>query len=122
MITPLSNLPPNMVGFVASHEVTKDDFVKVVIPAVKKIVAATGELNYLLVIDTPLRNFTFGAWWQDALLGLRNLGKWRRAAIVSDSGAVNRFTDIFSLVVPGQFKGFRPEQLQAAIRWVSRHA
>lgn len=108
-----------MVGFKATGEVTKEDFENVVMPAVKSLVAKQGELNYLLLIDTELKNFTAGAWWQDALLGIKNLTKWRRAAIVSDSSGISAFTNIFSVVVPGEFKGFKPSELDDAIHWVS---
>lgn len=110
---------PNMVGFIATGEVTKNDFENVVIPAVDEVVQKTGELNYLLVIDTALKNFTAGARWQDALLGIKKITKWHRAAIVSDSSGINTFTNVFSVVVPGEFKGFKPEELKDAISWVS---
>lgn len=115
----MDGVPDNMVAFMASGEVTKDDFQNVVEPAVQQAVKATGELNYLMVIDTSLKNFTAGAWWQDALLGLKRLTKWHRAAIVTDSAAINTFTNIFSVIVPGEFKGFKPSELDRAIAWVS---
>lgn len=108
-----------MVGFRASKEVTKDDFDKVVLPAVAELIQRTDELNYMLVLDTPLKNFTLGAWIKDALLGLNNLNKWNRVAIVSDSESLNSFTSIFSKVMPGEFKGYAPEQMDEAIEWVS---
>lgn len=108
-----------MVGFRATGKITQEDFDKVVMPAVNDLVARTNELNYLMVIDTDLRNFTIGAWWKDALMGLKNITKWRRAAIVSGSEGIRQFTDIFSVVVPGEFKGFEPYDLESAIYWVS---
>jgi SpoIIAA-like len=119
MITQLKNIPNTMVGFRASNEVTKDDFDKIVLPAVAELVQRTDELNYLLVLDTPIKNFTLGAWIKDALLGLNNLSKWNRAAIVSDSDNIIAFTNMFSNVMPGEFKGFTPDQLDEATKWVS---
>jgi len=72
-----------------------------------------------MVIDTDLSNFTAGAWLQDALLGLKNIGSWNRAAILSDSEGIKTFTNIFSIVVPGEFKGFSKDQLEEAVVWVS---
>lgn len=119
MIQRISSLPDTMVGFRAVGEVTKDDFDQIVIPAVKEIVEKTGQLNYMLVIDTSLQNFTAGAWIKDAILGIKNLTKWHRAAIVSDSEAIKKFTDFFSILIPGEFKGFDHESLQEAIDWTS---
>ncbi|PZR23989.1 MAG: STAS/SEC14 domain-containing protein [Citrobacter freundii] len=119
MIQRLKEAPSSIAAFRASGEVTKDDFDKVVIPVVNDVVEKTGELNYLMVIDTPLKNFTAGAWWKDALMGLKKITKWRRAAIITDSDGVKKFTDLFSIVVPGEFKGFKPDQLNEAINWVA---
>jgi hypothetical protein len=122
MIQRISSLPETMVGFRAVGEVTKEDFDHIVIPAVKEIVEKTGQLNYLLVIDTSIENFTAGAWVKDAILGIKNLTQWQRAAIVSDSKAIKKFTDFFSMLIPGEFKGFDHESLQEAIDWTSSKA
>lgn len=119
MITQIKDIPNTMVGFRASGEVTKEDFDQVLLPAVAELVQRTDELNYMLVLDTPLKNFTFGAWIKDALLGLNNLTKWNRCAIVSDSENINSFTNMFGKVMPGEFKGFKPEQMDMAIAWTS---
>ncbi|MBL7840017.1 MAG: STAS/SEC14 domain-containing protein [Cyclobacteriaceae bacterium] len=119
MITQLKEIPNTMVGFRASGEVTREDFDQVVLPAVAELVQRTDELNYLLILDTPLKNFTLSAWIKDALLGLNNLNKWNRCAIVSDSDGINSFTNLFGKVMPGEFKGFKPELLNEAIDWVS---
>lgn len=52
-------------------------------------------------------------------MGLKKITKWRRAAIVTDSNAINKFTDIFSVLVPGEFKGFKHEELDDAVHWVA---
>lgn len=109
-----------MVAFTASGEVTKEDFETVVYPAVENVVKRENELNYLMVIDTDLKNFTMGAWLKDALLGLKKLTKWNRVAILSDSSMLNKFTDIFSVLVPGEFKGFDSSQYHQAVNWVSQ--
>lgn len=119
MIHAIENLPSNMVGFKAIYDITEKDFSEVVIPQIKVLVALTGKLNYLLVLDTSIKNFSAGAWLQDALMGIKNLMKWNRAAIVSDVKAIRIFTTIFSALIPGEFKGFEHNQLQEAVDWAS---
>jgi hypothetical protein len=119
MITQIENLPPNMVGFKASGEVTESDFTATVMPRVKELLDKTDRLNYLLVLDTSIKNFTMGAWLKDALLGLKHLTKWHRAAIVTDVSLIRTFTDIFSVLMPGEFRGFEHKDMQQAIDWVS---
>jgi len=121
MITEIREVPTNMVAFRATGEVTKEDFEKVVFPAVEKVVERTGELNYLLLLQTDAKNFTLGAWWKDMVLGLKELFKWRRAAIVTDSETIIHFTHIFSIFAPGIYKGFLPDEFDQAVTWVSGH-
>ncbi|OIV40255.1 STAS/SEC14 domain-containing protein [Flavobacterium johnsoniae] len=108
----------NIVAFRALAEVTKEDFLTAVVPAVEHLVKQTNEINFLLVLDTDIKNFTAGAWLQDALLGLKHLGKWNRAAIVTDSEDIISFTNGFSYVVPGEFHGFKKEAFNKALNWV----
>lgn len=119
MITQIQNLPANMVGFKASYEVTETDFINDVMPKVKELVSKTDTLNYMLVLDTSVKNFTAGAWFKDAVMGVKHLTKWHRAAIVSDVQAVKTFTDVFSVLMPGEFKVFEHKDQQEAIDWVS---
>src|SRR5687768_12561635 len=102
MIQQLNNLPSSMVGFRATGEVTEGDFNNVVMPEVKKLVERTDKLNYLLVLDTSLKNFTPGAWFKDAVMGIKHITKWNRAAIVTDVDAIHTFTTIFSALMPGE--------------------
>lgn len=119
MIEQMRDVPSNVAAFRAVGDVTKEDFDNVVIPAVDHLVIQTGELNFLLHLDTSMSDFTIGAWLKDAGMGLKNLLKWRKAAIVSDSDAIKKFTDAFSVVIPGEFKGFSKDQLREAIKWAS---
>ncbi|MBA9071974.1 hypothetical protein GGR22_000100 [Flavobacterium gossypii] len=118
MIEQIHNLPDNMVGFRSSGEVTQDDF-KLVNTKVSELVQKTGKLNYLLYLENSPADFTFGAWIQDALLGIKNITKWNRAAIISDSETVDKFTSFFSKIMPGEFKVFHKNDLERAIDWTS---
>lgn len=119
MIQQLENLPSNIVGFKAIGEITESDFTEIVMPKVKALIDKTDKLNYLLVLETSLSNFTIGAWMKDAVMGIKHLTKWNRAAIVSDVEAIRKFTNFFSFLMPGEFKGFEHRDLQMAIDWVS---
>jgi len=83
------------------------------------LVKKTAKLNYLLFLDNSPKDFTIGAWFQDALLGINHITRWNRAAIISDIEAVITFTDGFSKVMPGEFRGYHKSEYQAAVDWVS---
>ncbi|HCR76988.1 MAG TPA: STAS/SEC14 domain-containing protein [Chryseobacterium sp.] len=109
--------PENVAAFNATGEVTKEDFENLVFPRVKAKIEQFGELNYLMYLDTDLDNFTAGAWLEDTLLGLKNLTKWNRAAILTDNQHVQNFTEIFSVLMPGEFKSFPKGNLYNAMYW-----
>lgn len=119
MIETLNSLPANVAGFRATGEVTQDDFKNIVFPEVERLVEKQKDLNYLLLLDTDISNFTAGAWFQDVVLGLKNLTNWNRAAIVSDSEGVIKFTDAFSVLAPGEYKGYKKSEFEQAVSWVS---
>ena len=119
MITQIENLPSNIVGFKAIGEITEKDFTETVMPKVKPLIDKIDKLNYLLVLETSVKNFTIGAWMKDAMMGIKHLTKWNKAAIVSDVEAIRNFTNFFSYLMPGEFKGFEHKELQQAIDWVS---
>lgn len=117
MITQIHDVPDNIVAFRAEGEVTQDDF-DIVRQKSAELVEKTNKLNYLLLLDTPLKEFSAGAWLQDALLGIQNITKWNRAAIVTDSEGIQDFTAIFSKVMPGEFRGFAKSEYETAVDWV----
>ena len=106
MLSIIPDLPSNVVGVKATGEVTRQDFNAVVMPAVDALANQTDKINYLLWLDTDISKFEAGAWMKDALMGLKHLFKWNRVAIVTDQKGVEKFTDVFSYVVPGNYKGF----------------
>ncbi len=119
MIELIQGLPSHVAGFRATGEVTQEDYKNVVFPAAEELVQRTGELNYVFVFDTPFKNMSAGAWWQDTVLSLTKMSKRHRAAIVTASEGANRFTDIWGIFTPGQFKGFLPEEYTEAVEWAS---
>lgn len=117
MITVIPDAPDNVAAFHAQGEITKDDFENLVFPQVKAKVTFFDELNYLLYLDTDLSSFSAGAWVQDIILGLKNLTKWSRCAIVTDKVGVQDFTDAVGVLMPGEFKSFPKEDLANALFW-----
>ena len=61
MITQIENLAAIMIGFNDSNDVTKEYFTNLVMPKVKELVSKTDNLNYMLVLNTSVKNFTAAA-------------------------------------------------------------
>ncbi len=119
MITIIEGLPDYVAGFEASGEVTKHDYDTVLIPAVNEVTKRTGELYYLFIMRSGLGHFSAGAMFDDLKVGLQHITQWKKMAIVSDSKVIEKFTDLFSYIVPGQSKGFPIDKVEEAKQWVS---
>lgn len=117
MIITIPETPDNIVALKATGDITKEDFENCVIPQVKAKVNQFDELNCLLLLDTDLDNFTLDAWLQDALMGLKNLTKWNRVAIVTDHLALRNYITIFSVFIPGEYSTYPVEDLANAVYW-----
>lgn len=119
MITQIAGLAGNTVGFTLTGDIIKEDYDNIIFPAVKKAKEAGGDINLLLVINTDLSRFTMGAWMKDALLGLQNLTRFNRVAVVSDSHMVKNMTSMANMVVPGEYKYFMHTEENEAKVWIS---
>jgi len=119
MLRYIKDLPGHVVGIHAAGEVSKDDYEKVLIPRLEELVQRQGEINYLLILETDVSNFTAGAWWDDFKLGLKHFKQWNKIAIVTDQKWVEWISDAFRLFIPGKSRGFSLAELDDAIKWVS---
>ncbi|PAW94488.1 STAS/SEC14 domain-containing protein [Mucilaginibacter sp. MD40] len=119
MLQFIKDLPKHVVGIHAIGEVTKDDVDKVLIPKIDELVKRQDEINYLLILETDVQNWSTGAWLYDIKMGIRNFTKWNKIAVVSDQKGVQWFTEVFHFFVPGKSKGFSLNNLDEAVKWVS---
>jgi len=118
MLAEITGLPDQVFGVRATGEVTSDDLKNVLLPGLKRTADRFNEIRYLLVLDTDIKNFTAGAWLQDAKAGLQNFTRWKKIAVVTAEKGVEWFTDIFTVATPGSSKGFKPTEIEEAKAWV----
>jgi len=119
MLQLINDLPDFVVGVKASGEVSKEDLETVLVPAIDRQAEQYDAIYYLLLLETDVKNWDFGAWISDAKIGLKHLTKWKKIAVVTEQESVQHFTDIFSKLVPGEARGYTPEELETAKSWVS---
>lgn len=119
MLQLISDMPTHVIGIHAVGKVTKDDIVRVLMPRLDEMVNKQGEINYLLILETEVKNFTPGALIADMMAGLKHFAKWNKIAVVSDQKSVVWFSNAFRLLIPGQSRGYPLNKLDEAIIWVS---
>ena len=57
MIEVIQGLPGHVTAFRATGNVTRDDYYKIINPLVKNVVTSFGKINYMLVLNTSLKNY-----------------------------------------------------------------
>jgi hypothetical protein len=119
MLQFIKDLPDHVIGIRATGEVDKDDYERVLIPRMEELVKRQGEINYLLVMETNVQNFSVAAWFEDFKLALKNFTKLNKVAIVTDQKGVEWLTDISRHFIPGESRGYKLSELEEAIAWVS---
>lgn len=119
MIGILPGIPPNVAGFKASGEITREDYENIVIPEIRRHIETFGHLNFVFYVDTSLKNFSAGAWLRDIWMVIKEFARWNKVAIISDVERIRRFTDTVSHLFPGEYRGFATEHLDEAIKWAS---
>jgi hypothetical protein len=119
MIEIINDLPPHVIGFKASGKVDKDDYERILIPAVGRQSKLFKKINFILWLDTDVSNMTFGAWIDDVFVGLKHFTQFHKVAIVSHYDTIKKLTDVVSHLVPGEYMGFKIEGLEEAKNWVA---
>lgn len=122
MIEVISDMPPGTLGFRVTGEVEREDYTKVLQPALHEALEAGGGLRTLYVIE-ELDEIEPGALWEDAKtgfdLGARHHRDWVRSAIVTDIDWMARATRLFAWMIPGEARVFPTAELEQAKAWVA---
>ncbi|MEJ7683081.1 MAG: STAS/SEC14 domain-containing protein [Segetibacter sp.] len=115
----MKDLPEHVVGVRAVGHVNKNDYEQTLVPAIEKMAREFGEINFLMLLETDISNFTYGAWMQDAKVSLKHFAKWNKIAIVTDQKVIEKISHLFSFVSPAQAKGFSVSDVELAKTWVA---
>jgi len=121
MMKLIEDLPPGVVGVEAGGTVSAEDYERVLVPAVEaaRADAPDGRVSLLYVLGHEMPDFTVGAGWQDAKLGLGQLRSWNRIGVVTDTDWIRHAIHSVGWLVPGEVRVYPVEDLDAARAWVT---
>lgn len=119
MMTLLSDLPENVIGVVASGEVTADDYESVLMPAVESRLGAHPGLRVLYQLGPDFTGFSSGAMWDDLKLGVSHWRAWEKIAVVTDLDWADHATRFLQFMMPCPVKVFGNGDMAGARAWVS---
>lgn len=118
MIEIIHDIPASICGFLATGEVSAQDYEQVLIPEIEARLKQTDKIRILYHLAPTFTGFTGGAIWDDAKLGLSHLRSWDKIAIVTDEDWLTSAIGFFKFAIPCPIKVFSNTQYEAAIVWV----
>jgi hypothetical protein len=114
MIEVIEGLPDNVVGILAKGEVTRKDYLEVVIPAVEKSLKQNAKLRLYYGLGSQFTAIDFGAEWEDFKLGIEHLSRRERAAVVTAVAWIGYAVSAFRFLMPGKIRVFTTAQASEA--------
>ena len=122
MVERIGDMPEGTIGFRVDGDVEREDYTKLLRPALEEAMAAGRPLRTLYVIE-DLDDMEAGALWEDSKLGfdlgIRHHKQWERSAIVTDIEWMARATKLFAWMIPGKARVYPLAELEDAKRWVA---
>jgi hypothetical protein len=118
MIEELKDFPDNIVAFSCKGHVTKEDYDRVLVPAVDKAFERHKNIRLYYEIGDDFEGIDPSAVWTDFKTGVEHWLRWDRIAVVTDVDWIRNTMWAFSFLMPGQMKVVPLSKASEARDWV----
>jgi len=119
MVELLTDFPPHVAAYRAWGAISKEEYKEVVMARVDEVADEYGRINFLVLLETDIENYSVGAFIEYLQISFRHFNKWSHMAIVTDQQWVHKAYEILSPLVHGEVRGYRAIDYDAAKAWVS---
>lgn len=119
MIRLLRNMPAGVLGLEAVDDVEKEDYERVVVPAIEATLAEHDKVRLVYVLGPEFDDYEGEAVWEDLKLGFGHTTSFERIAVVTDARWAGPAIKVFSILWPGQARAFPLAEVEAAKRWAA---
>lgn len=120
MIETIKTLPDNVVGLVAKGQVTRQDYERVLIPAVDASLQRHDKIRIYYELGSEFAGIDPGAAWEDLKTGVGHFARWERMAVVTDVDWIKHMLNAFRFVIPGDIRLFPNSQAAEARAWIQQ--
>jgi hypothetical protein len=118
MLALIPDLPDHVLGLKATGTVSSGDYEAVLVPELERMLAAHARVRLLYVLAEGFDNYTRGAAWEDAKVGMRHFTSFERVAVVTDVDWIETGVKAFGFVMPGDVRVYDGHELDQAREWV----
>jgi SpoIIAA-like len=118
MIEMLGGFPEGVVAAVAKGHVRKEDYDRVLIPAVEAAFGRRDKVRCYYELGREFSGMDAGAVWEDFRVGFGHLTGWERVSVVTDVDWIRLAINVFGFLVPGETRIFPTSETGEARRWI----
>jgi hypothetical protein len=118
MIELLKGFPENVIAVACKGMVTKNDYDRVLVPAVEEALNAHEKVRLYYEAGSNFAGIEPAAAWEDFKVGMGHWTRWERVALVTDVDWIRQTMQIFSFVMPGEMRVFPTTATEQARVWI----
>lgn len=118
MIEELKDFPDTVVAFACKGHVTKEDYDRILVPAVEKAFERHKNIRLYYEIGDDFKGIDPSAVWTDFKTGVEHWMRWDRIAVVTDVDWIRNTMGAFSFLMPGHMKIVPLNKASEAREWV----
>jgi SpoIIAA-like len=119
MIEQLTDFPDNVAAFRCTGQVTKVDYLRVLVPAVLGKLRTHDKVRVYYETAKNFSGFEAGAMWEDFKVGVEYLTRWDKVAVVSDVDWIGKAVRFFAFLMPATTTLFSQAEAAQARAWIS---
>lgn len=119
MIELLKDFPGNVVALSAAGQVTREDYEKVLVPAVERALAQHEKVRLYYQIGADFSGMDPGAMWADTKVGMGHFLRWEKIAMVTDVEWIRLSMTAFGFLMPAQVKVFSLADAEQGREWIA---
>lgn len=119
MVELLTDFPPHVAAYRAWGAISKEEYERMVMARVDEVANTFGKINFLVLLETPMHNYSISAFIDYLKVSFEHFTKWERMAIVTNEQWVRQAYKMLSHIVHGEIKGYELKDMDKAKAWVS---
>ncbi|MEZ4333170.1 MAG: STAS/SEC14 domain-containing protein [Myxococcota bacterium] len=121
MIERLEGFPDDVLAFSCHGHVTRDDYLATLVPAVERALTTHDCMRIYYEVASDFEGIDPGAVLEDVKVGVENLRRWERGAVVTDVPWIGHAVSLFGFLMPGELRVFPPARREEARAWIRQH-
>jgi hypothetical protein len=115
----IEGLPDDTVGISVRGVIGAQDYAETIVPAIEAKLARHDRIKVLYEVGPEFEAYTAGALWSDTRLGVTNLTRFSKVAVVTDIPWMRGALRIFAPLVPAEIHVFATAGLAEAKAWIA---